>query len=245
MKNRFKFIASVALSLLFQFNLKAQLVVNTTTYVNPDPATSLVNNVLLGTGVTASNIVFTPAVNSSLQLGYFNGSNSNLGLDSGIVLSSGNVLDAMPNSFVGGVVNFNPIIYPDLLNVANSVPPLINQAFIVNGVYDVSVLEFDFIPSSDTVKFRYVFGSNEYQLFINTSFNDVFGFFISGPGINGPYAGNSQNIAVVPNSNPPLPITISSVQPALNGQYYIDNPGNTTVALNGFTTVLTAMSPVT
>ena len=110
MKNRFKFIASVALSLLFQFNLKAQLVVNTTTYVNPDPATSLVNNVLLGTGVTASNIVFTPAVNSSLQLGYFNGSNSNLGLDSGIVLSSGNVLDAMPNSFVGGVVNFNPII---------------------------------------------------------------------------------------------------------------------------------------
>jgi len=245
MKNRFKFIASVALSLLFQFNLKAQLVVNTTTYVNPDPATSLVNNVLLGTGVTASNIVFTPAVNSSLQLGYFNGSNSNLGLDSGIVLSSGNVLDAMPNSFVGGVVNFNPIIYPDLLNVANSVPPLINQAFIVNGVYDVSVLEFDFVPSSDTVKFRYVFGSNEYQLFINTSFNDVFGFFISGPGINGPYAGNSQNIAVVPNSNPPLPITISSVQPALNGQYYIDNPGNTTVGLNGFTTVLTAMSPVT
>jgi gliding motility-associated-like protein len=73
----------------------------------------------------------------------------------------------------------------------------------------------------------------------------VFGFFISGPGITGPFAGNSQNIAVVPNSNPPLPITISSVQPALNGQYYIDNPNNTTVALNGFTTVLTAMSPVT
>jgi hypothetical protein len=69
MKNRFKFIASVALSLLFQFNLKAQLVVNTTTYVNPDPATRLVNNVLLGTVVTASTIVFTPAVNSSLQLG--------------------------------------------------------------------------------------------------------------------------------------------------------------------------------
>lgn len=245
MKNRFKFIASVALSLLFHFNLKAQLVVNTTNYVTPDPATSLVNNVLLGTGVTASNIVFTPAANSSLQLGYFNGSNSNLGLDSGIVLSSGNVLDAMPNSFIGGVGNFNAIIYPDLLNVANSVPPLINQVFSVNGVYDVSVLEFDFVPSSDTVKFRYVFGSNEYQLFINTSFNDVFGFFISGPGINGPYAGNSQNIAVVPNSNPPLPITISSVQPALNGQYYIDNPGNTTVGLNGFTTVLTAMSPVT
>jgi gliding motility-associated-like protein len=223
----------------------AQMVVNTNTYINPDPATSLVNNVLLGTGVTASNIVFTPGANSNTQIGYFNGSNSNIGLDSGIVLSSGNVLDAMPNSFVGGVGNFNPMVYPDLLNVANSVPPLINQAFNVSGVFDVAVLEFDFVPSSDTVKFRYVFGSDEYQTFINSNYNDVFGFFISGPGINGPYAGNSQNIAVVPNSNPPLPITISSVQPALNGQYYIDNPNNTTVGLNGFTTVFTAMSPVT
>jgi gliding motility-associated-like protein len=245
MKNVFKFIVTALFLALQHTEIQAQLVVNNSTYVTPDPATSLVNNVLLGTGVTASNIVFTPAANSTLQLGYFKGNNSNLGLDSGIVLSSGNVLDAMPNSFIGGVGNFTPANYPDLLNVANSVPPLINQAFNVNGVYDVSVLEFDFIPSSDTVKFRYVFGSNEYQIFINTSFNDVFGFFISGPGINGPYSGNSQNIAVVPNSNPPLPITISSVQPALNGQYYIDNPGNTTVALNGFTTVLTAMSPVT
>lgn len=223
----------------------AQMVVNTTTYTAPDPATSLVNNVLLGTGVTASNIVFTPAANSNTQIGYFNGSNSNLGIDSGIVLSSGNVADAMPNSFVGGVGNWNPINYPDLLNVANSVPPMINQSFNVSGVYDVAVLEFDFVPSSDTVKFRYVFGSDEYQTFINSSYNDVFGFFISGPGITGPFAGNSKNIAVVPNSNPPLPITISSVQPALNGQYYIDNPNNTTVGLNGFTTVFTAMSPVT
>jgi hypothetical protein len=210
MKNVFKFIVTALFPALQHTEIQAQLVVNTSTYVTPDPATSLVNNVLLGTGVTASNIVFTPAANSTLQLGYFKGNNSNLGLDSGIVLSSGNVLDAMPNSFVGGVGNFTPANYPDLLNVANSVPPLINQAFNVNGVYDVSVLEFDFVPSSDTVKFRYVFGSDEYQTFINTSYNDVFGFFISGPGINGPYAGNSQNIAVVPNSNPPLPITIST-----------------------------------
>jgi gliding motility-associated-like protein len=224
---------------------KAQIVVNTATYTAPNPATSLVNNVLLGTGVTASNIVFSQGLtNPNAQIGYFNGSNSNIGLDSGIVLSSGNVLDAMPNSFAGGVFA-GMGNYPDLLNVANSVPPLINQAFVVGGVYDVAVLEFDFVPSSDTVKFRYVFGSDEYQTFINTTYNDVFGFFISGPGITGPFAGNSQNIAVVPNSNPPLPITISSVQPALNGQYYIDNPNNATVALNGFTTVLTAMSPVT
>lgn len=242
--NKFtKFLSSIALIAGIE-QASAQMVVNTTTYTAPDPATSLVNNVLLGTGVTASNIVFSQGfINPDSQIGYFNGSNSNIGLDSGIVLSSGNVLDAIPNNFVGGIFS-GMINYPDLLTVANSVPPMIGQAFVVQNVNDVAVLEFDFVPSSDTVKFRYVFGSDEYQTFINTQYNDVFGFFISGPGINGPYAGNSKNIAVVPNSNPPLPITISSVQPALNGQYYIDNPNNTTVGLNGFTKVLTAISPV-
>ncbi len=243
--NKFVKLIFGSIALLGAGRISAQIVVNTTTYTAPNPATSLVNNVLLGTGVTASNIVFTPGANSNSQIGYFNGANSNIGLDSGIVLSSGNVLDAVPGSFVGGVGNFLSMNYPDLLTVANSVPPLIGQVFNVSNVFDVAVLEFDFVPSSDTVKFKYVFGSDEYLTFINSNYNDVFGFFISGPGINGPYSGNSKNIAIVPNSNPALPITISSVQPALNGQYYIDNPANTTVGLNGFTKVFTAISAVT
>jgi gliding motility-associated-like protein len=241
-----KLIIGIFAAALFfnSIGVNAQINVNSNTYVNPNPAQSLVNNVLLGAGVTASNIVFTPGANSNSQLGFFNGLNSNIGLDSGIVLSTGNVLDAMPGSFAGGVGNFTPMTYPDLLNVANSVPPLIGQTFSVSNVFDVAVLEFDFVPAADTVKFRYVFASDEYTTFINTQYNDVFGFFIDGPGINGPYALGAENIAIVPGTNPVLPITISSVQPALNGQYYIDNMSNTTVALNGFTTVFTAVSPV-
>lgn len=218
--------------------LKAQLSVNTNNYT---PQT-LVTDVLLGQGVTASNITFTPANGSTIQLGFFNGLNSNLGLDSGIVLSTGNVMNLVPGNTGGAAPPGGS--NNDLLTLANSVPPLIGQTFSVTSTNDAAILEFDFVPASDTVKFRYIFGSNEYTTYINTQYNDVFGFFISGPGITGNFSGNSENIAIVPNTNPPLPITISSVQPSLNGQYYISNTTQTTVALNGFTTVFTAMSPV-
>jgi gliding motility-associated-like protein len=237
-------IAVFAITFLSKQELaQAQINVSTTTYVNPNPAQSLVNNILLGAGVTASNITFTPAASSNSQLGFFNGTNSNIGLDSGIVLSTGHVEDIMPGTFIGGAFG-GLMTEPDLLGLANSVPPLIGQTFTVADVNDVAILEFDFVPAADTVKFRYVFASDEYTTFINTQYNDVFGFFISGPGINGPYANNAENIAIVPGTSPALPITISSVQPNLNGQYYISNTSQTTVALNGFTTVFTAVSPV-
>jgi gliding motility-associated-like protein len=247
---KFLFVLALASAVL---EAKAQIVVSTTTYTAPDPATSLVNNVLLGTGVTASNIVFTPGANANSQLGYFNGSNSNIGLDSGIVLSSGNVADVVPNSFIGLFGSNTP--NPDLLSVAQIMPTVLNFPAPMT-TWDAAILEFDFVPSSDTVKFRYVFGSNEYNTFINTQYNDVFGFFISGPGITGPYSGNSKNIALVPNTNPPLPISISSVHNGnpnafpnpiapFNQQYFVDNAAGTTVALNGFTTVFTAISAVT
>ena len=222
--------------------VKAQLTISNTAYTTPSAAQGLVNNILLGAGVTASNITFTPAGGESVQLGFFNGVNSNLGLDSGIVMSTGNIANLAPGGFGTGA----PIggSNADLLTLANSVPPLIGQGFTVGNTFDAAILEFDFVPASDTVKFRYVFGSDEYTTYINSAYNDVFGFFISGPGITGPFSGNSQNIAVVPGTNPPLPITISSVQPNLNGQYYISNTAGTTVGLNGFTKVFTAVSPV-
>lgn len=221
----------------------AQLSVDGTAPFNSP--TYLVQNVLLGTGVVASNISY---VGDPKQIGYFDGQNSNIGLDSGIVMSSDDIIDNIPSGFgsgITGIGNDN-----DLLNIANSVPPMIGQNFSVSAIYDKCILEFDFVPSDDTVEFKYVFGSDEYLTYVNSSYNDVFAFLISGPGITGPYQsptgfpGGAKNIAVVPNSSPSLPITISSVNNVLNSQYYIDNPSNTTVGLNGFTNVFTAMSPV-
>ncbi len=132
----------------------------------------------------------------------------------------------------------------DLIYVANSVPPLIGQTFSVNSVNNIASLEFDFVATGNFLNFNYIFGSDEYLTYVNSQYNDVFAFFLSGPGIAGPYAGGAVNIAVLPDTTVPiveLPITISSVNNVLNAPYYIDNAAGTIpINLNGFTVKLAA-----
>ena len=107
----------------------------------------------------------------------------------------------------------------DLLDIANSVPPMINQNFTVQDVNDLSVLEFDFIAAGDSVRFNYLFGSVEYETMDQhvQYNNDVFAFFLSGPGITGIYDSpaafpdGAVNIAGVPDRSHLMPITVSSV----------------------------------
>ena len=156
---------------------------------------------------------------------------------------NGGTFPAMPNT----------VTDPDLLPVANSVPGMIGQSFSVSSINDVAILEFDFIPTSDSMEFRYAFGSQEYFAYENTQYNDVFGFFLSGPGISGiagPWSNGAINLAVVPNTTPPLPITISSVcndpPDVMNPQYFVSNQNGLGIIADadGFTTVLTARALV-
>jgi len=207
------------------------------------PVPNYVTDVLLGSGVSASNIQFTGCPE---QFASFTGGNSvGLGIDAGVVLSTDHAfnLDCSFNSIPFGCqVSGNN----DLLTIANSVPPLIGQGFSVGSVNDVAILEFDFVPTGDTLRFNYIFGSDEYMEWVNSSFNDIFAFFLAGPGITGPYSapagfpGGSVNIAQVPGSNPVLPITISSVNLNLNSGFYIDNPNNIDVCQDGYTVSLEA-----
>ena len=211
----------------------------------------LIDNILLGSGVTASNHQY---FGDSAQIGWFDATNTSLGIDEGIILATGEYKLLDPNYVPQFLILPNVTTDPDLLNVANSVPSLIAQTFTVSSINDVAKLEFDFVPKSDTIKFRYVFGSQEYFGWENTQYNDVFGFFLSGPGISGPYnspafhPNGSINLAIVPNSNPPLPITVSSVNSVgpMNPQYFIDNSTSldTISDVNGYTTAFTATAVV-
>lgn len=186
----------------------------------------LVEDVLIGQGVQVSNFQFT---GDPEQRGYFNGANSNIGVAEGIIISTGSIDDApgpngTPNSDFG--TEFN--------RPGDATLTAISGAGITN---DAAILEFDFVPSSDTVQFRYVFASNEYMFYVGTGVNDVFAFLISGPNIMG-----EQNVALIPGST--TPVTIDNVNANINSQYYIDNenPPGETVEYNGFTQVLTAMA---
>ena len=97
-------------------SLKAQMIVD----VNPpnnDP-TYLVEQVLLGNGITANNIVFSGELE---QIGYFDGSASNIGMTGGVVISTGEVIAMDPNQGAVGWWGPNTVTDPDLLNVSNIV----------------------------------------------------------------------------------------------------------------------------
>ena len=76
---------------------------------------------------------------------------------------------------------------------------------------NVTILEFDFVAESESVAFNYVFGSMEYTSYTCSVFNDIFGFFLSGPGIAGPYSNNAINLAYIPDPNNPGQYTTTPV----------------------------------
>ena len=218
----------------------AQLMVNNTVSVQ-----YLVENLLLGGGVTVSNITFNgmPAGFSDMQIGSFNGSACNVGLAQGLLLSTGDITVALgPNNMesatlpAGGIGGFGDI---DLDQTSNSITE------------DAAVLEFDLVPTGDEISFNYVFASEEYLEFVNAGFNDVFGFFLSGPGINGSYMNNAVNIALVPGSS--SVVSIDNVNNMSNPAYYVDNGSGFTspwdsdpqyIQFDGFTVPLTAYATV-
>lgn len=191
--------------------------------IDPAPTpTDLVQNTLIGPGLTTSNITFT---GQASQIGFFDGAGTNLGLPNGVVLSSGNVIDiaAGPGTFAStGVGSAGDA---EVLATAQS-----SNAQATSS-QDAAILEFDFVPEGGEVFFTFVFASEEYLAFINTQFNDAFGFYLTGPNPNGGNY-NSQNIALVPGTTDPISISSIYIDPSqapqfpasVNGQFFQPNP---------------------
>ncbi len=198
--------------------------------VTPESSAQALIDEFLGVGVVVTNVEVNCADGG---IGFFDGTASNVGIDKGLILTSGQVFNAVgPNNMSGASSSNNSSGDPDL------------QDIVGVNTFDACVFEFDFVPVSSTLTFNYVFGSEEYLEFVD-QFNDVFAFLISGPGFTG-----LENIALIPGTG--QPVTINNVNDIDNSQYYVDNGDGinnidplSTIQYDGFTTALSVQVNVT
>jgi gliding motility-associated-like protein len=201
-----------------------------------DPV-NLINTVFLGDGVEITQVTFK---GQPVAVGYFTGGQGTVGLERGIVLTTGRASTSGTQTGASGLgenfanTNNNSAVFD------------VDLAAQVLGatLHNVAVYEISFIPTADTLRFRYVFASEEYPEFACSPFNDIFGFFIQGPGYPMP-----TNIARIPGTT--LPVTINNLHPdnnqpgqpcpAVNAQYYVNNNNSKKQPVyDGYTTVFTA-----
>ncbi|MEM1122518.1 MAG: choice-of-anchor L domain-containing protein, partial [Bacteroidota bacterium] len=207
----------------------------------------LVTDVLKGDGIIITDVKFH---GQDIAVGYFSDGASSIGIDEGILLTTGFAYSASSvvdrgNTATSGQ-NQSTTVFPELENLADTT------------LKDVAYYEISFIPLSDSIEFNYVFGSEEYPEFGCDCFNDVFGFFIYGDG----FPAEGQNLATVPGTAD-LPVSIASIHPIdqdtvngrecpnqfdacvpMNEHLYVDNATGTDVNYDGFTKILTARAAV-
>ena len=202
-------------------------------------------------GCSVSNVTFTGEgwskatqtwTSTDRSLGYFShGTDNGLGVQSGLILATGYAKDVE-----GPNISEHAMTFQGLIGTDTDLNGLLTGQY---NTHTISILEFDFVPSINTVSFDYIFASEEYPEFSCDIFNDVFGFFISGPGI----PGNKRNIAIIPGTTN-TPVSIDNLHPkykdycyAANSEYYVDGTDNTYTEFDGhtklFTTAVQAVIP--
>ncbi|MCH8850349.1 MAG: choice-of-anchor L domain-containing protein, partial [Chloroflexi bacterium] len=121
------------------------------------------------------------------------------------------------------------------------------DSLVAGDTLDACILEFDFEcpagSAGSNVAFRYNFSSEEYNEYSNTSFNDVFGFFLNGTNIA--LLPDGITVVSINNVNGGNPFSVGAVNPA----FFINNDLNdggpfVDIEADGLTVVLTASAPI-
>lgn len=138
---------------------------------------------LTGSGITmvSGSVNY---VGTSNQAGFFtDGLASGIGIDKGIILTSGNAAQAPgPNDDDAASEDLGTIGDSDL------------DAIFSVTTYDANVLEFQFTTNTGDLFFNFVFASEEYNEYINL-FNDPFAMLVDGT-----------NVALVPGTSDPVSV---------------------------------------
>lgn len=186
--------------------------------ITPTSDSATLVDSLLGSGISVISSAFTGASGSA---GLFSGAGDAIGINSGIILTSGQAnLAVGPNdeSGAGQSNGFGGSATLDALIPGYS-------------THDAAILDIVFTSDTGNLFFNFVFASEEYNEWVGSSYNDVFGFFLDGV-----------NIALLPDETP---VSINNVNLGENTSYYINNSGVASpvdIQYDGFTTVLTAQA---
>jgi hypothetical protein len=171
-----------------------------------DTGANLVDT-LRGSGITIvdESVAYTgPGAASGA---FTDGLSSGLGFDEGIILTTGTAADAEgPNE-------------SDTTSTRNwgAGHSLLDDLIPNYDTFDATVLEFDFISDGGDLFFNFVFASEEYNEYVDTAFNDVFGFFVDG-----------ENVALIPGTTDAVSINnVNGGNPlghlASNPEFYNNN----------------------
>lgn len=161
---------------------------------------------ITGCGVTLADVRY---VGTEASAGTFTSTSADtIGFSEGLVLSTGSARSIIGPNTSDGVTGSNGT--PGALDL---------DALSGKTTRDATILEFDFIPdqATTTINFDYVVASEEYNEWANSSYNDVFAFFLNG-----------KNEALLPGSSTAVSInTVNGGNPfgngAVNGDYYLCN----------------------
>lgn len=204
---------------------------------NPGASIAQLSGILDGPGLTVSNLAIPHGAEQ--QFGIFSGGKALLGVETGMFLSTGNVGSLQgPNNSAAYSHNTGAVYAdPDIARFGSK------------AKYDPAIVEFDIVPQGDRLNFVFAFGSEEYPEYVCSRFNDAFGLFVSGPGLDG-----VQNAAFMPGSGDAIAVNNvnggkagSAADGATcnlgNANYFIDNGnggGNPLTQLDGITHPITA-----
>jgi hypothetical protein len=241
----------VLASLLTSQSTYAQFVVNDSLTVEELVYDFFDSGILLELSNLTVNGEAPDQVNNQFAL-FSNGLDNGLDMTSGLVMATGNANSYLIPSAVFEALT-NPVFGDeDMMAITGQL------------VNDCAIIEFDVQVDADALAFSFLFASIEYANFTCTNFNDAFAFFISGPGLQGPYSNDAINIATIPGSDVPVAInTVNGGAPTGGGgsanceaanpnwqndtQYFVDNTffDNSPFAANGYTVTMEAFVEVT
>jgi outer membrane protein OmpA-like peptidoglycan-associated protein len=182
---------------------KAQLVIDTS--LTPK---QIVEMYLVGQHVKVGKVSYT---GNKLAIARIAFKNTPIDIKKGILLCTGSVYNAQgPNKYP-----YTTTSYLDIKTQKQQKGDKDLNRIAHNYSYDAAILEFDFIPTNNKISFKYCFGSEEYPEYVGSRYNDVFGFFITGPKYK------SKNLATLPLSIEP--ITVNTINAKQNKKAFVDN----------------------